>query len=324
MRRAGNISNEADAKRFVDYLYTQQIRAAAEPAGDGSWDIWINEELQLAASKAALDEFLAEPAGEKYKAAPDLAKRMARAAHKKRQQAAGNFIHMKRRWNSPGMKGPRPLTLALIAICSGIGLMTSFGSNQASIDPYLYMTAIRQPGAERVAEIYRQLQANPNLTQQQMENLLAPFDNSLPEIRHGQLWRLVTPILPHQSFFHLLFNMYWLFVLGGMVEDRYGSLWLAWFVVLTAVLSNLAQYYWHGPYFGGFSGVNYALFGYVWMKSRFDPAAGLFIGERDVFLMLVWFVVCFTGWVGPIANGAHAGGLVAGVSLGYLPRLLRR
>jgi GlpG protein len=118
--------------------------------------------------------------------------------------------------------------------------------------------------------------------------------------------------------------MYWLFLLGGMVEDRYGSLWLGWFVLLTAVISNLAQYYWQGPYFGGFSGVGYALFGYVWMKSKFDPAAGLYLGERDVFLMLLWFGICFTGWIGPIANGAHAGGLVAGVVLGYLPQLLRR
>jgi GlpG protein len=324
MRLAGTIPNEADAKRFVDFLYTRQIAAMAEPTHAGDWDIWINEESQLAESKQLFDEYVADPGGEKYRDAPEQAKQKVREVRRRRQRTAGNFIHMKHRWRSPGMKGRRPLTFAIIVVCAGIGLITRFGSDQRAIAPYLYMTSASGPSPQQIAEVYRRLAENPDMSLAEQRKLLDPRNQSLPEIRRGEIWRLVTPILVHQSFFHLLFNMYWLFLLGGMVEDRYGSLWLAWFVLLTAVISNLTQYFWHGPYFGGFSGVGYALFGYVWMKSKFDPAAGLFLGERDVFLMLLWFGVCFTGWVGPIANGAHAGGLIAGVVLGYLPKLLKR
>jgi GlpG protein len=40
--------------------------------------------------------------------------------------------------------------------------------------------------------------------------------------------------------------------------------------------------------------------------------------RQEVQVMLVWFVVCFTGLVGQVANHAHAGGLVAGVLLGWI------
>ena len=68
----------------------------------------------------------------------------------------------------------------------------------------------------------------------------------------------------------------------------------------------------------------FCLFGYIWMKSKFDPTAGLYMDQRTVFLMLLWLVVCFTGWIGPVANGGHVGELIAGMIFGYAPKLLRR
>jgi GlpG protein len=134
------------------------------------------------------------------------------------------------------------------------------------------------------------------------------------------------------SAWHLLFNMIWLFDLGGQIERRYGSLRLLFLVVVIAVLSNLAQYYLgkltfdngrlfvpqESPAFGGMSGVVFGLFGYVWMKSRLDPESGLFLHPNNVILMLVWFVVCCTGLVGPIANAAHFVGLLVGTCLAQL------
>ena len=48
------------------------------------------------------------------------------------------------------------------------------------------------------------------------------FENA--EIRRGQLWRLVTSVLPHLDIIHLAFNLYWLWVLGTTVERVYGHL----------------------------------------------------------------------------------------------------
>ena len=312
MRQAGSIPNEADAQQFVDHLLALGIEAKAD-ASDNGWAIWIFDETRLGEGKSELQQFVANPSDAKYAEAGKKADAVRKETAARYRQASKNVVDMRHRWASPGVRGRRPLTFLLIALSVLVGVLTNFGKDQRSIDPYLFMTAIRTHDAD---EGRGMRSAVPQLVQS--------YNPTLPEIRHGELWRLITPIFIHGNFLHLLFNMYWLWVLGGMIEDRYGSWWLLALVLITAVFSNLAQCLWEGPIFQGMSGVNYALFGYVWMKSKFDPAAGLYIGERDVFLMVLWFVICFTGWLGPIANGAHAGGLISGAILGYLPKLLRR
>jgi GlpG protein len=85
------------------------------------------------------------------------------------------------------------------------------------------------------------------------------------------------------------------------------------------VASNLAQYtFGKGPLFGGMSGVNYGLIGYVWIRGRFDPAAGLHLDRQSLVLALLFFGLCFTGWLGPIANFAHGGGLLLGMAWAFI------
>jgi len=107
-----------------------------------------------------------------------------------------------------------------------------------------------------------------------------------------------------------------------MIEGLHGQGRFALLTLAVAGLSNVAQYVYAGPGFGGMSGVNYGLFGYIWMRGKYDPASGLFLTQQDKLLMLVWFVVCFTNWVGPVANTAHAAGLVAGVVCGRVSAYL--
>jgi GlpG protein len=91
-----------------------------------------------------------------------------------------------------------------------------------------------------------------------------------------------------------------------------------------AVVSNLAQYYASGPVFGGLSGIGYGLFGYLWIKSRFDPAAGMQIPPNLVLFFLIWLVVCALGWFGSVANTAHFVGLLAGIAVAGARLLVRR
>ena len=68
-------------------------------------------------------------------------------------------------------------------------------------------------------------------------------------------------------------------------------------------------------------GVVFGLFGYVWMKTIFDPGSGIFISQITIVIMVVYFFVCLSG-VGifsNIANTAHAVGLVVGLAIGYAP-----
>jgi GlpG protein len=133
------------------------------------------------------------------------------------------------------------------------------------------------------------------------------------------VWRLVGPILIHFGFAHILFNMLWLRDLGCMFEARLKSWYFLVFVLVVAAASNLAQYaFSKQPMFGGMSGVNYALIGYVWIRGRFDPGAGLHLDQQSLILALIWFAACFTGYLGPIANYAHTAGLVLGMAWAFV------
>jgi GlpG protein len=141
------------------------------------------------------------------------------------------------------------------------------------------------------------------------------------DILSGEAWRLVTPIFVHLGALHLLFNMMWLWDLGGALERLKRGAFLAGFVAASGIASNLAQYaITRSPYFGGMSGVVYALLGYVWMQGRFNPAFGIALHRSTVAMMLAWYALCWTGLLGPIANWAHTGGLAIGVAWGFLDR----
>ncbi len=71
----------------------------------------------------------------------------------------------------------------------------------------------------------------------------------------------------HFSLMHILFNLLWWWYLGGAVEKRIGSGKLVVITVISALLSGFVQHQFSGPWFGGLSGVVYALMGYVWLRA---------------------------------------------------------
>ena len=66
------------------------------------------------------------------------------------------------------------------------------------------------------------------------------------------------------------------------------------------------------------SGVIYGLFGYAWMRGRFDPSSGMQLNPQTVFILMAWLVICLVG-IMPIANVAHVSGLLVGMAIGYAP-----
>jgi GlpG protein len=148
-----------------------------------------------------------------------------------------------------------------------------------------------------------------------------PGSPAFSDIAHGEVWRLMTPIFVHFGPLHILFNMMWLWDLGRALEVLRGRWFLALFVAATGIASNVAQYaIAQSPYFGGMSGVLYALLGYFWMQGRFNPAFGVALHRSTVVMMIGWYVLCWTGLLGPIANWAHTGGLILGVAWGIADR----
>jgi membrane associated rhomboid family serine protease len=135
------------------------------------------------------------------------------------------------------------------------------------------------------------------------------------EIRRGELWRLVTDIFPHGGTLHLLFNLYWTWIFGTMIEQVLGHFKTAALFLMLAVGASALEFaFLHGGI--GLSGVGYGLFGFLWIASRWDDRFRDTVDQRTVVTFLIWFVFCIVATVTnimPIANLEHGGGLVLGV-----------
>ena len=106
-----------------------------------------------------------------------------------------------------------------------------------------------------------------------------PYDDSLKL----EVWRYFTHAFMHFSFVHILFNLLWWWYLGGAIEKRIGSGKLVVITVISALLSGFIQHQFSGPWFGGLSGVVYALMGYVWLRGERDPQSGVYL-QRGLIL----------------------------------------
>ena len=109
-----------------------------------------------------------------------------------------------------------------------------------------------------------------------------------------------------------------------MIEARKGWLVLLLLVVIIGIGSNLGQDLVGGPIFGGFSGVLYGLFGYIWMRGKFDPTSGLRLMPSNIVMMLGWFVLCIIHVIPNVANGCHGFGLAMGMIWGAAPPLAKK
>lgn len=138
----------------------------------------------------------------------------------------------------------------------------------------------------------------------------------------GQVWRLLSPAFLHFGWMHLIFNMLWLWYFGRQIEALQGSWRMVLIVLLSGVGANIAQYATGTVLFGGMSGVDFALLGYVWLMSRRAPRSGFFVPQMLVVFMLGWMVFTMTRFAdmvgfGNVANEAHLGGLAVGLALGW-------
>lgn len=136
-------------------------------------------------------------------------------------------------------------------------------------------------------------------------------------------WRLVTSALPHGDPLHLLFNLFWLWAFGTLIEDVIGSQRVLALYMLLSAGSGAAQYALSQGGIG-LSGVGYGLFGFLWASHRWsprwnrpDPRLAEALDDRTVMLFVGWFFFCLaTTMLGiwRIGNIAHA----AGALLGFL------
>ena len=284
MRRVGDFNTEKQALRFWSYLKNQGIESSLEE-GEGSqnsgWEIWVAEEDQVSSAFAFFEEFQANPEDHKYISTSQKEKEV-KPTHPTGSRGFKQF-NLRDKWQR-GDRYPGTMTLSLIITCVAVFLLSGMGRNTELVGGFFI--------SEKV-------------------------NGELSEFLAGEIWRVFTPIFLHFNFLHILFNMYWLHELGSQIERKKGPKFFISFILLIALVSNLVQFILTGPAFGGMSGVVYGLFGYVWVKTRLDPADGFRLDPMVAMIMFGFFLICFTGIFGGIANWAHAGGLAVGLSWGY-------
>lgn len=148
-----------------------------------------------------------------------------------------------------------------------------------------------------------------------------PYDPSL----EFDVWRYFTHALMHFSVMHILFNLLWWWYLGGIVEKRLGTGKLVVITIISALLSGYVQHKFSGPWFGGLSGVVYALMGYVWLRGERDPESGIYLQRGLITFALIWLIAGWFDLFGmSIANGAHVTGLVVGLVMAFADTLHAR
>lgn len=287
MRLIGHLKTEAYARRFGDFLAGLDIKNQVESETDGSWAVWVYSEDQIESSKVLFDQFSTKPDDPKYNQSKGKTLELMDREEREQKDFEKKYHSRDTIWEQGGMGFA---TATLLALCVLSAFYSKFDGSAASLD---------------VLRISESMAGN------------------LPEVQHGEVWRLITPIFIHFGITHLLFNMLWLIDLGSRIEYREGAFKLVVQVVVFAALSNLGQYWINGPRFGGMSGVVYGLFGYIWIRGKCDPASGYYMDPLSTILMLFcFFFFCFAGE--NVANWTHGVGLVLGIGWGALPWLRNR
>lgn len=213
------------------------------------------------------------------------------------QKSATSNTKKTRQWRKLLRK--TPVTAGLLVITLGLALLTNLGNNYSLVAPFSFFLMYITP------EPY----------------LIGGWQHLFT-----QPWRLITPIWLHFGILHLVFNSLWWWELGRRIELQQSGQKLLWLLLLTAILSNLAQAWQGVNLFGGLSGVIYGLLGYIWLWDKLNKPVFL-LPEGIVIFMLVWLVLGFTDVLamvgaGNMANMAHLGGLLSGLVLALILTML--
>jgi GlpG protein len=296
MRKLASFTDPAAARALDDLLSSEDIPTLMRDADAGGRAVWVVSEQDLPKAEQLLAAFLNRrtPTAVQPKPAVQPAQRAPAASVGLRHRLWAHFAQS-------------PVTWSLLAVAVVVSFYTDLGENRARVAMFTISGA-------------------PPLASAVGGSDWTAWD----DVRAGQLWRLVTPILLHFHPFHLLFNAFWLRDLGVPTERFQGSRQYAVFLLWSALLSNVAQLaFGLSPNFGGLSGVVYALMGFLWARGRFDRRSGITLPTNWVVFFVGWMALGFTGLMdgvfgGSFANYCHLGGFAAGVIYGYIGAMLAK
>lgn len=147
-----------------------------------------------------------------------------------------------------------------------------------------------------------------------------PALGSVEGIAEGQWYRLLTSVFLHVDYFHILSNMFSLWIFGRYVEEAFGRVRYLTLYVLSGLAGSALAYLIDAPNQPslGASGAILGVFGalaVLMRRQRYDM--------RPIVAMLVIMMIVTFGWSN-VSWEAHVGGLAGGAVIGlamvYAPR----
>lgn len=360
MRLLIEIDNPDLAKNFSNYLKTLPLEHMLEVVkvtdwgsasyGHQTYKIWIDDEDQYNRAIHEWNDFIADPQNPKFNSS-----------------APNDFNPFKpQKIVSKIEEAPSPFTHFLVILCALIFFFDQFTTPAFTKDeayiPDFVPSKIEQQmlydyptRADKVTQIIQQYgvddwpqEAIPlrdeilstpvwhGLYQPLVQYLRGDIkeiklDSLFERIRDGEWWRLVSPIFLHANILHLIFNVLCLLVLGKEMERMLGIGKFALFILITAIVSDTAQYIMTGYRFMGISGVICAMLAFIAVRQKIAPWEGYRLEKSSINFMLIFIfgmaalsLVSFIAslynykFIGtPVANAAHLSGLFAGWVLAY-------
>lgn len=134
----------------------------------------------------------------------------------------------------------------------------------------------------------------------------------------GKYWGLVTSVFVHLELWHLAFNLYWLWLLGGRLEKAIGPIkWFAFFLLAAIVSSGIQLAVSSGTGIGA-SGVVYAIFGFMWVARDHFEGFRDALAKQTIFAFVTWLIICWATTIlkiWEVGNAAHISGLLLGAAV---------
>jgi len=132
-----------------------------------------------------------------------------------------------------------------------------------------------------------------------------------------QYWRLITPVFIHFTFSHLISNLF-LFWYFARVINTYSPIVFVSLIFVAALVGDLGEFLLVDEKFGGISGIDFALFGFIFCYQKIRPEGELSIDPLVSSVVILFLLLTATDWFGQYAFYAHLTGLIVGLIFGFI------
>jgi len=132
-------------------------------------------------------------------------------------------------------------------------------------------------------------------------------------VKYGWYWQLFTSMFVHLNIYHILFNMFWLYILGVQMERMFGGYKVLLVYIATGLVGNIVTLFMLplNTLSAGASGAIFGIFGFLTLYM------GVLGGKVKSMVLYGFFIFIINIFIN-VNIWAHLGGMLLGMIWGYL------